>query len=213
MQLLIKEERIQKTIAQKRAKGLDTSVLENRLDLLDEAQDLFGGARTRTKDILAEEYKKDPKYQFTGPDVQGGLTFPSTYNEDDEDETLEEILRSQITGAPISFGGFPGYGVPPASGLSVAPGAVIDRGLAVAPGAVIDQGLSVAPGGIMDIGDTADFAYTTTAPKTINITNPYSGGSGGIHGGGGGRDDRPAPSAPARTSQGVTSAQHAAFRR
>ena len=59
-------------------------------------------------------------------------------------------------------------------------------------------------------GDTADFAYTTTAPKTINITNPYSGGDGGIHGGG--RDDRPAPSAPAKTSQGVTSAQHSAFR-
>ncbi len=32
----------------------------------------------------------------------------------------------------------------------------------------------------MDIGDTADFAYTTTKPKTINITNPYSGGSGGV---------------------------------
>ena len=207
-----RRERIQKTISEKRAKGLDTSVLENRLDLLDEAQGLFSGARTRTKDILAEEYKKDPKYQFTGPNVQEGLTFPSTYNEDDEDKTLEEILRSQITGAPISYGGFPGYGVPPASGLSIAPGAVIDRGLAVAPGAVIDRGLAVAPGGIMDIGDTADFGYTTTKPKTINITNPYSGGSGGIHGGGGG-NDRPAPSAPARTSQGVTSAQHSAFRR
>jgi len=182
--------RIQKTIDAKKAKGLDTSVLENRLDLLDEAQDLFGGARTRTKDILAEEYKKDPKYQLTGPNVQGGLTFPSTYNEDDEDETLEEILRSQITGAPISFGGFPGLGVPPASGLSVAPGAVIDRGLPVAPGAVIDQGLSVAPGGIMDIGDTADFAYTTPKPKTINITNPYSGGGGGVQSNVGGRGNR-----------------------
>ena len=64
----------------------------------------------------------------------------------------------------------------------------------------------------MDIGDTADFAYTTTKPKTINITNPYSGGSGGIHGGGGGGNNSPAPSAPAKTSQGVTSAQHAAFR-
>ena len=81
-----RRDRIQKTIAKKKARGEDTSVLENRLDLLDEAQDLFGGARTRTKDILAEEYKKDPKYQFTGPNVQGGLTFPSTYNEDDEDE-------------------------------------------------------------------------------------------------------------------------------
>jgi hypothetical protein len=198
-----RRERIQKTISEKRAKGLDTSVLENRLDLLDEAQDLFGGARTRTKDILAEEYKKDPKYQFTGPDVQGGLTFPSTYNEDDEDETLEEILKSQITGAPISYGGFPGYGVPPASGLSVAPGAVIDRGLAVAPGAVIDQGLSVAPGGgITTIkpttpdGDTADFAYTTTTPKTINITNPYSGGGGGVQSNFGGGASKSKSSSP-----------------
>ena len=203
---------IEKTIAKKKARGEDTSVLENRLDLIDQAQDLFSGARNRTKDILQGEYAKDPKYQFTGPDVQGGLTFPSTYNEDDEDETLEEILRSQITGAPISYGGFPGYAVPPASGLSVAPGAVIDRGLSVAPGAIIDQGLSVAPGPVIDQGDTADFAYTTTKPKTINITNPYHGGSGGIHSGGGG-NDRPAPSAPAKTSQGVTSAQHAAFRR
>ncbi len=118
---------IEKTIAKKRARGEDTSVLENRLDLIDQAQDLFSGARTRTKDILQGEYAKDPKYQFTGPDVQGDLTFPSTYNEDDEDETLEEILRSQTTGAPISFGGFPGYGVPPASGYSVAPGAVIPQ--------------------------------------------------------------------------------------
>jgi hypothetical protein len=45
--------------------------LVNRLGLLDESQDLFGDARTRTKDILQEEYKQDPKYQFTGPNVQG----------------------------------------------------------------------------------------------------------------------------------------------
>ena len=45
--------------------------LVNRLGLLDESQDLFDDARTRTKDILKEEYKKDPKYQFTGPNVQG----------------------------------------------------------------------------------------------------------------------------------------------
>ena len=42
---------IEKTIAKKKARGEDTSVLENRLDLLDEAQDLFSGARTRTKEI------------------------------------------------------------------------------------------------------------------------------------------------------------------
>ncbi len=104
---------IEKTIAKKRARGEDTSVLENRLDLIDQAQDLFSGARTRTKDILQGEYAKDPKYQFTGPNVQGDLTFPSTYDEDDEDEVLEEILRARITGAPISYGGFPGYGVAP----------------------------------------------------------------------------------------------------
>jgi len=66
-----RRETIQKTIDRKKAKGLDTTVLENRLELLDESQDLFSGARTRTKDILKEEYKQDPKYQFTGPNVQG----------------------------------------------------------------------------------------------------------------------------------------------
>ena len=66
-----RRETIQKTIDRKKAKGLDTTVLENRLELLDESQDLFSGARTRTKDILQEEYKQDPKYQFTGPNVQG----------------------------------------------------------------------------------------------------------------------------------------------
>ena len=118
---------IEKTIAKKRARGEDTSVLENRLDLIDQAQDLFSGARTKTKDILAEEYKKDPKYQFTGPDVQGDLTFPSTYDEDDEDSILEQILDAQKTGKPPIINAFPGYGVPPASGFSVAPGAVIPQ--------------------------------------------------------------------------------------
>ncbi len=66
-----RRETIQKTIDRKKSQGLDTTVLENRLKLLDESQDLFSGARTRTKDILQEEYKQDPKYQFTGPNVQG----------------------------------------------------------------------------------------------------------------------------------------------
>jgi hypothetical protein len=45
--------------------------LVNRLNLLDESKGLFSDARTKTKDILKEEYKKDPKYKFTGPNVQG----------------------------------------------------------------------------------------------------------------------------------------------
>jgi len=92
-----------------------------------------------------------------------------------EDEILDEIIRARITGAPISYSGFPGYGVAPASGLSVAPGAIIDQGLSVAPGGGITTIKPTTPD-----GDTADFAYTTKTPKTINITNPYSGGSGGV---------------------------------
>ena len=42
---------IEKTIADKKAKGLDTSVLENRLDLLDEAEENILGARKRTQQI------------------------------------------------------------------------------------------------------------------------------------------------------------------
>ena len=44
--------RIEKTIEDKKNKGLDTSVLENRLDLLDEAEEDILGSRKRTAEII-----------------------------------------------------------------------------------------------------------------------------------------------------------------
>lgn len=134
-----------------------------------------------TKRNIAKDLKKgidSKKSASILEDTSFGFGLPpktSTYDEDDEDEILDEIIRARITGAPISYGGFPGYGVAPASGLSVAPGAVIDQGLSVAPGGGITTIKPTTPD-----GDTADFGYTTKTPKTINITNPYSGGSGGV---------------------------------
>ena len=189
---------IEKTIAKKRARGEDTSVLENRLDLIDQAQDLFSGARTKTKDILAEEYKKDPKYQFTGPDVQGDLTFPSTYDEDDEDSILEQILDAQKTGKPPIINAFPGYGVPPASGLSVAPGAVIPQvgssdaafGFMTPPGTGSGgggsptqmakkraAGIKAVQKQYQDIGRSRDGPATSTGGNNSGMSSIGSGGS------------------------------------
>ena len=51
--------RIEKTIADKKAKGLDTSVLENRLGLLDESEEDILDAKKKTK--LVSKLRKDKK--------------------------------------------------------------------------------------------------------------------------------------------------------
>ena len=88
-----RRERIQKTISEKKAKGLDTSVLENRLDLLDEAEANMLGARGMTKDILSDRYGEIDKYQFTGPNVQGNFYTSIKDDEDDEDDEDENYPR------------------------------------------------------------------------------------------------------------------------
>ena len=157
--------------------------------IMDLTEGIYG--QKETKRNTAKDLKKgidSKKSAQILKDTTFGFGLPpntSTYDEDDEDEVLEEILRSQIIGSPISYGGFPGYGVAPASGLSVAPGAIIDQGLSVAPGG--------GGGGITNIdftsGDITTSGGITTGniydefkkpAGTINITNPYSGGSGGV---------------------------------
>ena len=53
-----RRETINKTIADKKAKGLDTTALEERLGLLDEAEEDILGLQKRTKDIVTFREKK-----------------------------------------------------------------------------------------------------------------------------------------------------------
>ena len=78
--------RIEKTIADKKAKGLDTTALEERLGLLDEAEEDILGARKRTQIIkkLREEKrtglkrKDDPTITDTGTTTSGSSGSGST---------------------------------------------------------------------------------------------------------------------------------------
>lgn len=123
--------------------------------------------------------KKDPTYKTFDQLVSEGLLAG---DDDDDDLTFEEIqaLKTQFQ-SPVSIptgitSSYPGQGF-------------IDQGLSVAPGGGITTIKPTTPD-----GDTADFAYTTTTPKTINITNPYSGGSGGVQSNFGGSSGGGGPS-------------------
>ena len=153
--------------------------------ITDVTEGIYG--QKETKRNTAKDLKKgidSKKSAQILKDTTFGFGLPPSTSIDEED--YEEQILAEILNK--SRKGFPGYGVAPASGLSVAPGAVIDQGLYVAPGGGITTIKPTTPD-----GDTADFAYTTKTPKTINITNPYSGGGGGVQsnitsssGGGGG---------------------------
>ncbi len=78
---------IEKTIADKKAKGLDTTTLEERLGLLDEAEEDILGARKKTKQIYkmkADQKAKDKKKKTddttdtTGTNNITGSTYTGT---------------------------------------------------------------------------------------------------------------------------------------
>ncbi len=75
---------IEKTIADKKAKGLDTTTLEERLGLLDDAEEDILGARKKTtqvykmrKDKKAKD-KKKKEDDTTGTDTPTGSTYTGT---------------------------------------------------------------------------------------------------------------------------------------
>jgi len=72
--------RIEKTIADKKAKGLDTSVLENRLGLLDESEEDILGAKKKTTQIYKMRKDKKTKDKKTkeaaaAADAQAAVTM------------------------------------------------------------------------------------------------------------------------------------------
>jgi hypothetical protein len=120
---------INKTIAKKKAKGEDTSVLENRIDLIEQAKDKFLGGSGKATTVFNEALKqKDIDKGFINDQ---GITYDDAYLE--EKDIIEQIIEAQKTGKPI-----PGITTGPFSGLSFAPG----MGFGVSPLGEMGTGIS-----------------------------------------------------------------------
>ena len=106
-------DRINKTIAKKKARGEDTSALENRIDLIEQAKDKFLGGSAKATTVFNEKLKqKDIDKGFINDQ---GITYDEAGLE--EKDIIEQIIEAQKTGKPI-----PGINTGPFSGLSFAPG-------------------------------------------------------------------------------------------
>lgn len=144
---------INETIAKKKAKGEDTSVLENRIDLIEQAKDKFLGGSGKATTVFNEALKqKDIDKGFINDQ---GITYDDAYLE--EKDIIEQIIEAQKTGKPI-----PGINTGPFSGLSFAPG----------------MGFGVSPLGEMGTGITS-ITKPDKEPIIVPPKKPSSGGGGG----------------------------------
>jgi hypothetical protein len=116
---------INKTIAKKKAKGEDTSVLENRIDLIEQAKDKFLGGSGKATTVFNEALKQK--------DIDKGFINDQGVTYDEEKDIIEQIIEAQKTGKPI-----PGITTGPFSGLSFAPG----MGFGVSPLGEMGTGIS-----------------------------------------------------------------------
>ena len=142
-------DRINKTIAKKKARGEDTSVLENRIDLIEQAKDKFLGGSAKATTVFNEALKQK--------DIDKGFINDQGSTYDEEKDIIEQIIEAQKTGKPI-----PGITTGPFSGLSFAPG----------------MGFGVSPLGEMGTG-IASITRPDKEPIIVPPKKPSIGGGGG----------------------------------
>ena len=140
---------IKKTIAKKKARGEDTSVLENRIDLIEQAKDKFLGGSAKATTVFNEALKQK--------DIDKGFINDQGSTYDEEKDIIEQIIEAQKTGKPI-----PGITTGPFSGLSFAPG----------------MGFGVSPLGEMGTG-IASITRPDKEPIIVPPKKPSIGGGGG----------------------------------
>lgn len=188
------------TIEKRRAKIKETMSkegysgnLQERLDALDEFEEkMFGTTGIKSKaDLVFDDksLKKDPTYKTFDQLVSEGLLAG---DDDDEDLTYEEVqaLKSQFK-SPIPTGITSAY---PGMGGITGGGNIFDEVALTSGGGGITN-IDFTSGDIKTSGGTTVGNIYDEFKKpagTINITNPYSGGDGGVQsnitssGGGGG---------------------------
>ena len=140
---------IKKTIAKKKARGEDTSVLENRIDLIEQAKDKFLGGSAKATTVFNEALKQK--------DIDKGFINDQGSTYDEEKDIIEQIIEAQKTGKPI-----PGITTGPFSGLSFVPG----------------MGFGVSPLGEMGTG-IASITRPDKEPIIVPPKKPSIGGGGG----------------------------------
>jgi len=114
---------INETIAKKKAKGEDTSVLENRIDLIEQAKDKFLGGSGKATTVFNEALKQK--------DIDKGFINDQGVTYDEEKDIIEQIIESKKTGKPvpgITTGPFPGLTFQPGMGFGVSPLGEFDTG-------------------------------------------------------------------------------------
>ena len=146
-------DKINETIAKKKAKGEDTSALENRIDLIEQAKDKFLGGSAKATTVFNEALKqKDIDKGFINDQ---GITYDEAGL--DEKDIIEQIIESKKTGKPI-----PGITTGPFPGLTFQPG----------------MGFGVSPLGEFDTGITS-ITRPDKEPIIVPPKKPSSGGGGG----------------------------------
>ena len=101
-------DRINKTIAKKKARGEDTSALENRINLIEQAKDKFLGGSAKATTVFNEALKQK--------DIDKGFINDQGSTYDEEKDIIEQIIESQKTGKQI-----PGLSFNPGFNFGVSP--------------------------------------------------------------------------------------------
>ena len=108
-----RRDRIKKTISEKKAKGLDTTTLEERLGLLDEAEAKFDQANKIGDALYTEKMSaKDPNYKADMDKVRAGLLEGD--DDDDDNKAFEEYLKTKEAQKGTSASGIIPFGPNPA---------------------------------------------------------------------------------------------------
>jgi len=102
-----RRETINKTIADKKAKGLDTTALEERLGLLDEAEEDILGLQDRTKNIITFREKKKAAEQKAKDDAAFEAAFKQSAppNNDPNQDHDNDGIPNNVEAAGGSYDG------------------------------------------------------------------------------------------------------------
>ena len=180
---------IEKTIARKTAAdpNYDPSNLQNRIDLINQAKDIFLGAKKSSGVIEDQKLREKGLTPLTDQIAmnQAKLDFQQLASSEDEDDTLDDFIS--FTGKPTGIMGTPDYGY-----LGI-PNRNIVNEKAVQD--AIDRGRE------RDIQRQIEMEEMAKKKRDIQ---QYTGGGGDNNSGGGGfdREDR----GPGASSRGGTSA-------